>query len=237
MSAQDLQKETKSKEDSIEHKTGWSLNNQWLNDPNGAIYRRVTGFYRDNHGKQTVEHVLKMKQKYKALKRAALTIWQVLSMLESVVDESDPDLALPQLYHCYQTAEALRARYPQEQYDWLHLVGLIHDCGKMLLHFGEPQWTIGGDTYPVGCAFHHPASMEYPAFFEGNPDGDDQRYQTDLGVYTKGCGFDAVHMSYGHDEYFYHVLKENNTKLPPEALYIIRYHSFWAWHFGGKYHT
>jgi len=215
---------------------GWSVNNAWLNDANGAIYKRVTGFYKDNHSKQTVAHVINMKKKYKKLNRAALTIWQILSLLENVIDESDPDLAIPQIYHCYQTAEALRHRYADEKYDWLHLVGLIHDCGKMLLLFGEPQWTIGGDTYPVGCAFHHPAVMEYPAFFEGNnPDGKDKRYQSDLGIYSEHCGFDAVHMSFGHDEYFYHVLKENQTKLPEEALYIVRYHSFWASHFGGEY--
>ena len=34
-------------------------------------------------------------------------------------------------------------------------------------------------------------------------------------------------MSWGHDEYLYQVLKDY---LPPEALYIIRYHSFYAAH-------
>ena len=31
----------------------------------------------------------------------------------------------------------------------------------------------------------------------------------------------------GHDEYLYHLLKPH---LPEPALYMIRYHSFYAWH-------
>ena len=34
-------------------------------------------------------------------------------------------------------------------------------------------------------------------------------------------------MSWGHDEYLYHIFK---NYLPESALYMIRYHSFYAWH-------
>ena len=34
-------------------------------------------------------------------------------------------------------------------------------------------------------------------------------------------------MSWGHDEYLYHIFK---NYLPEPALYMIRYHSFYAWH-------
>ena len=34
-------------------------------------------------------------------------------------------------------------------------------------------------------------------------------------------------MSWGHDEYLFHVMEEY---LPEEALYMIRYHSFYAGH-------
>ena len=37
-------------------------------------------------------------------------------------------------------------------------------------------------------------------------------------------------MSFGHDEYLYQVLARNIHRLPAEALYIIRYHSFYPWH-------
>ena len=51
-------------------------------------------------------------------------------------------------------------------------------------------------------------------------------------MYSPNCGLDNVHMSYGHDEYLYSVVKDY---LPEEALYIIRYHSFYAAHREGEY--
>ncbi|HAO96880.1 MAG TPA: inositol oxygenase, partial [Verrucomicrobiales bacterium] len=33
------------------------------------------------------------------------------------------------------------------------LTGLIHDLGKILCLFGEPQWAVVGDTFPLGCRF------------------------------------------------------------------------------------
>ena len=43
-------------------------------------------------------------------------------------------------------------------------------------------------------------------------------------------------MSFGHDEYLYRVLTGNKQcTLPEEALYIIRFHSFYPWHTGGDY--
>ena len=39
-------------------------------------------------------------------------------------------------------------------------------------------------------------------------------------------------MSWGHDEYLYHVVKD---QAPEEAQYMIRYHSFYAAHREGQY--
>ena len=39
-------------------------------------------------------------------------------------------------------------------------------------------------------------------------------------------------MSFGHDGYIAEVLKNN---LPDEALYMLRFHSFYAWHRHGAY--
>jgi inositol oxygenase len=38
---------------------------------------------------------------------------------------------------------------------------------------------------------------------------------------------DNVQLSWGHDEYLYHVVKDH---MPEPALYMIRYHSFYAGH-------
>ena len=51
-------------------------------------------------------------------------------MLNSLVDESDPDVDLPNLVHAFQTAERIRAEHPD--LEWFQLTGLIHDLGKVL---------------------------------------------------------------------------------------------------------
>jgi inositol oxygenase len=56
------------------------------------------------------------------------TIMEALVMLNDLVDESDPDTALPNIVHAFQTAERIREEHPDKE--WFHLVGLIHDLGK-----------------------------------------------------------------------------------------------------------
>ena len=70
-----------------------------------------------------------------------MSIFEALDFLNTLVDDSDPDIDLDQLQHLLQTAEAIRKD--------------------------------------------------------------------------------------GHDEYLYHIMKDY---LPEPALYMIRYHSFYAWH-------
>src|SRR5262249_20882924 len=121
-----------------------------------------------------------------------------------------------------QAAEA--ARHDQQP-RWFILTCLIHDLGKILCLWGEPQWAVVGDTFPVGCAYSE--KIVFPEFFAANPDSRNAKFQTRLGLYEEGCGLDAVQLSWGHDEYLYHVVKDY---LPAESLYMIRYHSFYPWH-------
>jgi inositol oxygenase len=44
-----------------------------------------------------------------------------------------------------------------------------------------------------------------------------------------------VNLSWGHDEYLYHVVTQAGCELPEPALYMIRYHSFYAWHREDEY--
>ena len=60
-----------------------------------------------------------------------MSILDAIQKLDNLVDDSDPDFESSQILHAYQTAESLRKKYPN--YDWIHLVGLIHDLGKVLL--------------------------------------------------------------------------------------------------------
>lgn len=56
-------------------------------------------------------------------------IMDALNLLNNLVDESDPDVNIPNMVHAYQTAERIREEHPEE--DWFHLTGLIHDLGKV----------------------------------------------------------------------------------------------------------
>lgn len=187
----------------------------------------VKELYRLNHTGQTLAFVVGKKAEYLPLRRSRMGVWQAIAAMEQIVDDSDPDLDLPQLDHALQTAEAMRAAGEPR---WMILAGLIHDIGKVLCTFGEPQWAVVGDTFPVGCAFA--PEIVYHELFAGNPDSKVSDYQTECGIYDNGCGLDHVHLSWGHDEYLYQVVKDY---VPEEAAYVIRYHSFYPWHRSGAY--
>jgi inositol oxygenase len=190
-------------------------------------FDRVREFYKLNHTHQTHDFVKAKKADYLSFSRQKMNPWDALDYLNTLVDDSDPDIALPQIDHLVQTAEAMRK---DGQPDWMVLTGFIHDLGKVLCLFGEPQWAVVGDTFPTGCAYS--SKIVYSEFFPLNPDSQKSELQTKLGVYQANCGLDAVHLSWGHDEYLYHMLK---PYLPMEALYMIRYHSFYSWHREGDY--
>ncbi|MBV9852586.1 MAG: inositol oxygenase [Armatimonadetes bacterium] len=187
----------------------------------------VREFYRLNHQGQTFDFVQAKKAEYLPKSRAAMSIWGAMEFLNTLVDDSDPDTDLTQIEHLLQTAEAIRADgHPR----WFILTGLIHDLGKILCLWGEPQWAVVGDTFPVGCAYSD--KVVFPEFFALNPDSRSPAYQTSCGIYEPHGGLDRVHLSWGHDEYLYQVVKDH---LPDESLYMIRYHSFYAAHREGAY--
>ena len=187
----------------------------------------VREFYRLNHTYQTYGFVQEKRADYLRFNKKEMPVWAAFEFLNQLVDDSDPDTDLDQFQHLLQTAETIRADgHP----DWMVLTGLMHDMGKVLCLFGEPQWAVVGDTFPVGCAYSD--KIVYPEFFKNNPDYTNPEYNTKLGVYTVGCGLRNVHLSWGHDEYVYQMLKDY---LPEECLYMLRYHSFYAWHREGEY--
>jgi inositol oxygenase len=188
----------------------------------GDVRPCVREFYRLNHRHQTLDFVRAKKREFLPLRKRRMGIWEAMEFLNTLVDDSDPDISLSQIEHLLQVAEAIRRDgHPR----WFILTGLIHDLGKVLCLFGEPQWAVVGDTFPVGCAFSE--KIVFPQYFADNPDSQVPEYQTPCGIYEDGCGLDHVHISWGHDEYLYHVVKDY---LPPEGLAMIRYHSFYAGH-------
>lgn len=196
---------------------------------------RVKNFYKEQHEKQTMAYNLAARERFHSpdRKRVELTIWEAMEKLETLVDESDPDTELGQIAHLLQSAEAIRRDGKPR---WMQLTGLIHDLGKLMFFYDEAaegQWAVVGDTFPVGCAFDERIVLA-KSTFQGNPDIHHPVYNTKYGIYEPGCGMDNIMLSWGHDEYLYHVVKDQ-SRLPDEALAMIRYHSFYPWHKEGAY--
>ena len=184
--------------------------------------KTVREFYKLNHQYQSFEFVSKKEDRFLKFNERKMSIWDAVEFLNTLVDDSDPDIELDQLQHLLQTSEAIRADgHP----DWFVLTGFLHDVGKVLCLFGEPQWAVVGDTFPVGCSFSK--SIVHSEYFSLNPDSSNPNYNTKYGIYKENCGLDNVKMSWGHDEYLYQIVKDY---LPQESLYMIRYHSFYSQH-------
>ena len=67
------------------------------------------------------------------LVRGSFSIWEALDQLSTVQAPGCRHDAVPNLaQQALQTAEMCRLAYPQQ--DWLHLVALIHELGKLLAH-------------------------------------------------------------------------------------------------------
>ena len=133
----------------------------------------------EQHAKQTVAFNIRARVAFRSTTRARMSIWAAMEMLNTLQDDSDPDTELSQIEHLLQTAEAMRR---DGKPDWMQVVGLTHDLGKLLHFFGsEGQWDVVGDTFVVGCKFDE--RIIYPGTFEANPDSKDPVYSTKNGVY------------------------------------------------------
>ncbi|MEO2168943.1 MAG: inositol oxygenase family protein [bacterium] len=191
-------------------------------DYSEKVRPEVRETYRRNHVGQTLDFARAKRAEFSRFGRAKMTLWEALLELDRLIDKSDPDTEVSQLEHALQTAESLRREGAPE---WLQLTGLIHDAGKILCLFGEEQWAVVGDTFPLGCAFSD--KIIFQELLEGNSDRDNPAYASPHGIYTAGCGLDAVTMSWGHDEYLYQVV---HGRIPEEAAFVIRFHSFYPLH-------
>lgn len=215
----------------------WDDKSEFDTDKDKSLFRQyedacehVKNFYREQHEKQTVEYNIRARAEFWSKTRAQMGIWEAMEMLDTLVDESDPDTSVSQIEHLLQTAESIRRDGKPE---WMQVTGLVHDLGKLLFFFGaQGQWDVVGDTFVVGCKFSD--NIIYPETFANNPDSKDTVLSSEYGIYEPHCGLDNVMLSWGHDEYLYHVLKDQSS-LPEEGLAMIRYHSFYPWHREGAY--
>lgn len=169
------------------------------------------------------------------------SFWEIFDNIQ-IKDVSDPDISLPNYYHLYQTAEGIRKDGLPE---WMQLVGLIHDMGKILYKkkcsdndkkkYGiseDTQWGLVGDTFILGHRIPH--TIIFPEYNELNEDH--RKYiNSKYGSYQPNCGLNNIICSFGHDEYLYRLLKFNKIELPEEAYYMIRFHSLYLWHNENEY--
>lgn len=189
--------------------------------------------YYASHTQQTYDYVISKKKEIYPVHSFRVKWKELNEKISNITDESDPDfIEGSQLVHNLYTAEACKILFPDE--DWMHLVGFLHDFGKILIdneYYSLPAWAVVGDTFPVGCKFSE--QCIFYDYFKDNKDYKHEVYSTELGIYEKHCGFDNVHFSFSHDEYMYQFLLKNQNgthKIPDEGLYVIRYHSFYPWH-------
>lgn len=209
----------------------------------------VKELYRQQRIHQCKCFVKKMQSKYlpnstQCEQIVIMTIWDSLHYLDKFVDLSDPDTSLPNSQHALQTAEGLRLTGAPE---WMQLCGLLHDLGKVLYMKGcakdgtdaNTQFSVVGDTYPVNIPIQLDSNI-FPqlgkSLCECNSSESDQHPKPN-------CGFNSLLFTFGHDEYFYQVLKHNirrrKIKLQEieswDILYVIRFHSFYPWHLHQAY--
>lgn len=203
------------------------------NYESSARQSEVSRTYNTMHRLQTVEFVQQQHANWLKFNKGEYTVMEVIAMLDELVDDSDPDVDIPNSIHDFQTAERIREQWPE--HDWFHLVGLLHDLGKVMAlpHIAGDcmleQWAVVGDTFPVGCAPAEDAIV-FPEAFKENPDYTHKVYGSRNGKYEEGCGIPNLTLSWGHDEYMYQVLKANGCTIPEEGLNMIRFHSFYPWH-------
>ena len=228
---------------------------------------KVENTYKKMLENQNIKYVKNMKNIYFKNIKKKYNIWYLIKKMDDIIDESDPDSELPQIFHAYQTAESIKKRYfynnkiknninikylfsnyewnnlPDKyknnfdntitnfyknitDWEWLPFIGFIHDLGKIMLldEFGSlPQWSVVGDTFPVGTLLSSNFVFYDKKYYLDNND-------LNTNIYKNYIGFNNVIFSWGHDEYLAKLLEENKTNLPKEAIYIIRYHSFYSWH-------
>ena len=164
----------------------------------------VRELYRLNHRHQTYDFGEVKRKEYLGLNRRAMGVWEALEYLNTLVDDSDPDTELSQIEHLLQTAEAIRADgHP----DWFVLTGLDPRPRQGPLPVRRAAMGRGGRHVPGGLRL--PRRDRVPRVLRRQPRrAGDAITRRACGIYEAGCGLANVRLSWGHDEYMYHVVKD-----------------------------
>ena len=131
-------------------------------------------------------------------------IWEAMEFLNTLVDDSDPDTDLSQIEHLMQTRRGDPRRRP-----------------PALVHPDRPDPRPRQDPLPLrraavgGRRRHVPGRLpllrqdRLPRVLRRQPRLPASPSTRPRAASTReGCGLDQVHLSWGHDEYLYHVVKD-----------------------------
>ena len=72
-------------------------------------------FYKRMYQNQDLKFVLMTKRKYDKLDNVEMTMNKALSLMDTFIDPSDPDLDEENSIHAYQTAERIRKKFPEDK--------------------------------------------------------------------------------------------------------------------------
>eukprot|EP00127_Corallochytrium_limacisporum_P000114 Clim_evm21s4 gene=Clim_evmTU21s4 len=192
-------------------------------------------FY-EHHKRMSFVETCLHHRKYREQTQAKLSIEEALELLGKSNKATNcfkplvSDNVLADSFLLLHTARTLFPDDPE-----LHFLAMICNMGRLLLLWGEPDWVIVGETYPVGCRFQE--QIAFYDFLRGNPDFANVEYGTYYGVYQPNCGFDAVVMCWSDCEYLYSCLSASATcNLSDTALAALRLQDFHSWIVHGAYH-
>ena len=62
------------------------------------------------HINQTLDYVIKKKEKYSNLNNCKMSIKKALSMMDDFIDPSDPDLDVENSIHAYRATERIKKK-------------------------------------------------------------------------------------------------------------------------------
>ena len=149
--------------------------------------------------------------------------------IKSLFTENEYDNLPIKIKKIFDKKITIQNLYPHiDNWNFIYLISFLHDIGKIMLDknfHNLPQHFSVGDIYPLGVPFSSSNIFYEKKWHELNSEYQ-KYYHFDL--FEPFCGLDKLPFTISHDYYLYKVLE--NTLIPKEGLYIIRFHSFYAFH-------
>ena len=180
---------------------------------------------------KSMEH-LKQLDTYNQSVTMALNLQNLVSPTSNLLNIDTSELFSKEEWSTLSTSKKIlyikkfRKLYSNvKDWSWLPLLGFLAHLGKLLLlkeFGGYPSWTILCESFPLGCAL----SSEHKYHENNVPITNKSRY----GKYKQFCGFKNLKMSFSHNKFVVNQLEKMKHKLPEEAIYILRFFTFTAWH-------